>query len=234
MIVPLDPAAVCETKLCIVVRTFSEYQTLTGAGLAIVAAFVAARPAWLQLQKMKLQQDIAARSAIVSRLKGIEGRAGYMEKEVDSLLREIMNHLYDFDDDGEFGYASTPVDSQWAHNMSSQCFSIASKLKTHQRLMRDTHRIEAARRNVILALEALADCLDGISLYERAQGDPEISSSQLEEVKKIEEKSREELPEKDCEVSEALNAAKEVSASESKAIRRRLRRIDDAILAEPE
>lgn len=184
MIVPLDPAAVCETKLCIIVRTFSEYQTLTGAGLAIIAAFVAARPAWLQLQKMKLQQDIAARSAIVSRLKGIEGRARYMEKEVDSLLREIMNHLYDFDDEGEFGNASTPVDPQWAHNMSSQCLSIASKLETHQKLMRDTHRIETARQNVILALKALDDCLDGISLYARTKYEPEISSSQREECRR--------------------------------------------------
>ncbi|NKX63278.1 hypothetical protein HEP89_04140 [Labrenzia sp. 5N] len=55
-----------------------------------------------------------------------------------------------------------------------------------------------------------------------------------EEFKNIEEKSRADLPEKTRELTEALNDAKEVSASESKAIRRRLRRIDDAILAEPE
>lgn len=82
MFVPLNPNIPCATVSCVLVRTFSEYQTLFGAGLAVLAAFVAARPAWLQLQKMKLQQDITARDAILQRLKGIEARAKYQDDKI--------------------------------------------------------------------------------------------------------------------------------------------------------
>lgn len=230
--VPVDPNAACQTKICVVVRTFSEYQTLTGAGLAIIAAYVAARPAWLQLRKMRLQQDIAARSAIVKRLKGMERRGQDMKNEIVPLISDIRMRIYDNFEECEYDPKSVNV--HWAHDKISQCESIISKLESQQNLLRDTHRIEEARRKVIDAARSLGNCFSNISYLASNSGDPEITPELEEELFYLEEQGREELPDK-CDVLDTVHSeAQRVIESEISVIRQRLRQIDDAILAEPE
>ncbi|MEP0232538.1 MAG: hypothetical protein ABJO97_10980 [Roseibium sp.] len=231
MIVPLDPSAICETKMCIVVRTFSEYQTLTGAGLAIFAAYIAARPAWLQLQKMRLQQDISARSAIVERLKVMEKNGREMEKEIAPLMQEIWRNLYDDFEEPEYDPASVNV--HWAHDKSLQCSSIATKLENQQSRMRDTHKIDEARQKVIDATHALGNCFSNISAYASNAGDPEMTQEIEDKLQHLEVIGREELPDKANALDNAYKQAQSVIESETSAIRRRLRQIDDAILEEP-
>ena len=228
MIVPLDPSAACETKMCIIVRTFSEYQTLTGAGLAIFAAYIAARPAWLQLQKMRLQQDISARSAIVERLKVMEKNGREMEKEIEPLMQEIWRNIYPhFDNDD---YDPNDVNVHWAFDKMHLCNSIASRLEAQQNRMRDTHRIENAVHQVIDASRALAKCFDDVSAFARYSGEPGVDEDKLHYLERT---ARDELPDKANALDNAHKQAQSVIESETSAIRRRLRQIDDAILEEP-
>jgi hypothetical protein len=232
MFVPLDSSTVCETMMCIIVRTFSEYQTLTGAGLAILAAYIAARPAWLQLQKMRLQQDIAARSAIVERLKGMEKRGREMKDEIEPLLQEIWRNIYDGFEEPEYDPGSVNV--HWAHDKMHQCNSIASLLESQQECMRDTHKIEKVRQKAIDVTQELTDCFNNISAYASNLGDPQMTQEIEEKLQHLEITGRNELPVKAHALDDAYKETSNAIASETSAIRYRLRQIDDAILAKPE
>jgi len=234
MIVPQDPSASCETHACIFVRTFSEYQTLLGAGLAILAAYIAARPAWQQLQQMRLQQDITARSAIVERLKVMEKNGREMESEIDPLMQEIWRTIYSSFGYDEVEYEPENVNVHWAHNKMHQCSSIAAKLEKQQNRMRDTHKIEEARQTVIEAMRGLENCFDDISAYARNSDEPLMTPEIEEKLQYLEVSGRDELPQKADAVDDAHKEAQKIIASETRAIRRRLRLIDDAILAEPD
>lgn len=230
MFVPLNPNIPCATVSCVLVRTFSEYQTLFGAGLAVLAAFVAARPAWLQLQKMKLQQDITARDAILQRLKGIEARAKYQDDKIQSLIQEILRNIYLYPEDEN--YDPSTVDVHWAFDKMHECQGIALKLKSFQASMRDTHSIEEARQNVIHSLEQLRACFCAISAPAAHAGDPEVSSEDEERMRYAEAVALEQLPQKVDDLANAMGDFSSIILEEKQFVRRRLRQIDDDMLGD--
>jgi anion-transporting ArsA/GET3 family ATPase len=233
MSVPKEPTEQCASHLCTAYRVFSEFQTLFAAGLAILAALIAARPVWRQLEKMNVQQDIMAHEFIARRLNSIESKYEYLNNTLSSYLRDVFTTIYRPPYD-EVDYDPNAIDVHWAHNMEFRALEIVGNIEIHQKLRDDTSKIEEARIIIIESLRELADCLNDVSAPARYAGDPDISIEQQEEIERQDPIARAKLPDIASKVSAAKQAYISIVDLESRRIRSRLREIDDRMLGPPD
>jgi hypothetical protein len=229
MFVPAEPNAVCPNNLCRAYRVLSEFQTLLGAGLAIFAAWYAAKPVWRQIQKMNVQQDIMARQIIESRLKSIEANDRYLDTKLSAYLQDIWRNIYDWHVEPA-EYDPQSVDPHWAFDMEHHADDILSELGRHQPSRSDTVKIETAREQVVRTLAELSACFNSISAPARLAGDPEISEEHEERLEAEEQAARIDMEKIANAVDEARKAFASVAASEIDSIRKRIRQIDDQLL----
>ena len=230
LVVPASSNIACATNMCVLVRTFSEYQTVFGAGLAVFAAYVAAKPVWLQVNRMKMDQEIAARDMIARRIRGMEKRKSISKREMDELLDDIHRTIYPHP--VEYEYDPDSLDMQWVHNKMHHCGQVALSLEKMQINMLDTATVESRRQLLITALLNLEKCFDDICAYARLSGDYEVSDDDLEKIRRVGLREQELLPTKVQTLSDEYDALSTGMADEIIKLRRRVRQIDDEILVD--
>lgn len=229
LFLPAEQSAPCQNYLCRGYRVFAEFQALIGAMIAIVAAYFAARPVWLQLRKMNVQQDIMAREIIARRLDAIEARRMYLESKLTELLQEVWRTIYDWHVDPA-EYHPEAINPHWAFDRAHTAENIQRELENHQRLKADTILIEEARAVVISRLAEFSECLFAICAPAQYAGDPDLSAEQEAALETESEDAKNNFEKITEQVDSARKRYAETTATEIVAIRSRLREIDDQIL----
>ncbi|MDG4895815.1 hypothetical protein P9272_19790 [Mesorhizobium sp. WSM4976] len=229
LFVPADPTAICTNNMCRAYRVFGEFQTLIAAGIAILAAWLAAQPVWKQLTTMNIQQDIMASEVIKRRLKSIEENDCYLDTKVTAYLQDVWRYIYDWNYE-QPEYDPQKIDPQWAHNMEHLAIEILSELGRQQISRADTIKIEVARAQVIARLSDLSECLNSISAPARLAGDPEISAQQEEQLQAAETAARLAFEDVANSVDDSRKAFAQVTHAEIDFIRRRIRDLDQQLI----
>lgn len=219
----------CDGHMCQLYVFLRDFQPLIGSAVAISAAYIAALPVWKQLAHLRLQQDIMARDHVARRLKGMEARTRQLNDQVGKWLDDAMWAVYEQSHDDEL----TPrkVDAHWAHNAHFDVWSICEKLKAQQNLRQDTHEIEVARHNLILAVQIVAELLHSIAAPASLAGDPQVSDTDMEQLEEEEEQARRDLPDATSRLRHERRLFNHAVERELAEIRRWLRAIDDKMLS---
>lgn len=225
--VPQVSGSSCTTWMCDLYVALRDFQTLVGGGLALVAAWLAARPAWLQLQSINLQQEIAARRTIADRLTSIESRMTNPTSKLNAFSMEIAREILPYE---EADYEPSSVNVHWAFDKGHDAQNLLTRLETDQALRHDTDRIETYRSRVIVHLEALRVCLYDITATAQYSGDPDLSAEQEEALPFDEERARQQLPDIYASFVGAARAFEAAGLDEIQRFRARLRSIDDRLL----
>jgi hypothetical protein len=217
----------CTIWMCDLYVALRDFQTLIGGGLALVAAWLAARPAWLQLKSINLQQEIAARQTIAHRLAGIEERIGRSTRNLTKFSQDITREIYDpYADDP---YDPSSINAHWAFDKGHDARQLLESLVADQALRQDTADIEQHRGKVMASLEALQACLYNVSA-KRYADDPERSEEEVRQLPVLEEQARQSLSDVFDVFDKSAETFGNVGRSEIQRFRRRLRSIDDTLL----
>lgn len=91
-----------------------EYQSLTAGLLALLAAYVAARPVWEQLHVLTKQAEFQSRDIINLKIKQLTSITDKIEKETNELgthLRQAQNIYHGYEDNPD------PLDPHDAHSL---------------------------------------------------------------------------------------------------------------------
>lgn len=219
----------CTNWPCDIYVVIRDFQTLIGGGLAILAAWIAAQPAWRQLASLNLQQEIAARQIIVERLNGIQSRLSLTAEALTSISQEMDRELLDPHSDEP--YEPSSVNAHWAFDQGMKARALSRQLASHQALRQDTSPIEMRRQDVISRLEELAACLNDVSAVAQYSGYPDLTPEQEDQLPHLEENARLHLPEFISRFEVASRSFREAGDAEILRFRTRLRNLDDRILS---
>jgi len=133
-----------------------EWQTLVAGALAILAAKMATKPVWQQLDRMETQSRIMVRETLVRRIEELEQRRRTARAAVGETVATISQYLGWWDDDG------SQIDENWAFERSQVAAMDAGKFRAFRERNRDTPEIELAKDAVAAALTPLIACLDDV------------------------------------------------------------------------
>lgn len=137
-----------QTNLSVFVGCVHSYQSLIAGLLAILAAYVAARPVWRQLRDIRLQTAITRRETLSLRMHEAIDRFHRADKEMDKPLTTLVHTTW--------GPAGDPleIDDNDGHGLY---ITIAGKLNWYLEDLRETeaHEIEVAKAKLLQAREDL-------------------------------------------------------------------------------
>lgn len=130
------------------------WQTLIGALIALVAAFVALRPVYGQLRAANLQAAVAMRGALADKIQLLETRRDKIEIRAEKMLTELLEHE-------RIEHSKI---SHWAWEMETKVYEFKEFLN---RMVED--KIETDQAGVSLsfltkAAASLAECMFDVNL----------------------------------------------------------------------
>lgn len=143
-----------------------EWQTLLSGLVAILAAFIAARPVWKQLKAQSFQTSIAMHATLSDRAALISKRATQFTRPLRDAVLNMSRDLHHGFDTGTF--------SPWAWDQENLIQSEIASLNRQQAENVDGDETTVARQNLINVLQRLGDVLSEINLsvhYSYAEDD---------------------------------------------------------------
>lgn len=200
------------------------YQTLIAGGVAIVAAYIAARPVWHQLKLNQTQANGVLRDMLID-------READLKKARASVAEKIGRQLNDLDSDIGFDAPPQKLTAEEAFNHDLGISHALSWLRTEYP-WRDSGSVDAARNGLIEKLEDLLNTLNeihGPDHTEQVTEDYAISDEEWEKFVARSETAKDEVPDR---LSEAQRAHREFLTSietERNAIEARLKSLNETL-----
>ncbi|MFN7168309.1 MAG: hypothetical protein ACK4NV_14765 [Pannonibacter sp.] len=177
---PSVEAIRCSSNLCQLAQGIFEFQTLIGAGLAILAAQIAAKPVWLQLRRIEQQIEISAISHLEARISALKSKKSEYDRVKTKLISYINKSV--FIDNGfevEFNAPNVHV----AHDIHIELggFRVAQvKIGRDHMLADDSEeKLSSLKEETRLLDDALYDIFG----YAANIGDPDVSDEELSVMK---------------------------------------------------
>ncbi|OAN99985.1 hypothetical protein A8B75_19175 [Sphingomonadales bacterium EhC05] len=215
----------------IFVAFMDKWQTLITGSLAFGAAFFALRPVYKQLSLMRAQNNVMVRSTIGEMILQLDAHREGVHKIVAKRLTDMQSNLYHFDN---HGVPNSVCD--WANDRHNDFGIVQASLKALFITSHDVQSIEGQKAELLFAVNQLEETLWVIYRPEYADRNPEECNWTDEEIAAANASSSEavnELESKTAGVSAATHQLYAAYETQRAALVRRLRVIDDRLLAQP-
>lgn len=213
------------------VEWLNKWQTLITGVMALVAAYFALKPVKRQLALMRTQNNVMFRDAISDMIVRSDAHRGDVFEVMSKRMTELNNTMsyyeyherdYKFDD--------------WCGEQHSEFLTAEWELKNVFARSHDVDAIEARKSELLLALRSFCDVLWDAHAPTYGEHHEDEFSWTPEEWQERVKRSREvvggnEIDEHVSAVSIALRQLTEAFADQRSSLVRRLRTIDDSLLA---
>jgi hypothetical protein len=147
-----------------------DWQTLITGALAVLAAWVAARPVWEQLKTLQVQSEVMARDTLITRVATLELRRDATKTHLTSITSDCMRGLHGYDDD------RVDIHPEWAHDAEQIVDRVIGTLISQQEASLDGELIDLRRNVTIKLVKELSGCLSAIHTPESHDlHDPELN-----------------------------------------------------------
>lgn len=204
-----------------------DFQTLlTGIG-ALVAAYVAAKPVWRQLELTQTQANGVLRDMLMQRQSEVANAASALTENVGKPLSELDRHLYW--PDGE----AIRLDEHQAFHHDQNISRAITWLRSESK-HRDSSTVEAAKAGLIEKIDGLLTVLDHIhrpAHTEQHDEDHSFTDEQWAEFLARGESAKDEVEAALAQAQEALTIVSQAMVSEKAAIKARLKKLDEVLIA---
>ncbi len=214
-------------------RFVYDYQSLVAGGLALLAALVALLPVYDQVGLARVQSAIMTRQILGRRVLETEARQHAAKQSLAAITTAFLQAIYPGDPDGE-----AEIDVNWAFGAWQLTDQTVRDLSREQTTRMDPKSVNTARALVLEAARKLAGCLDDIhEPHSRDYDDPELGLTD-EQAKAAEADALRASKAAETELPRLISSTRKASdgldgayISVIDAIRRRIRDLDDFILA---
>lgn len=217
---------------CIVLSGFGQWlydwQTLIGGAVALGAAVLALRPVYGQLALMREQNSAMLRSTIsemIARLDRDHAALNEVVKPISALSNE-MAHIEERNLD--------LAEPQWIDQQSGSISRMLREMRASFALTRDFDAIESAKQELVAKVTSLSECFIDIFQpnweYLRPE-DVDWTEQQSAKIRADARLAESELDQTFRAVGPAIRALADAYIEQRTALVRRLREIDDMLLA---
>ncbi|ALR21884.1 hypothetical protein [Sphingobium baderi] len=211
------------------VHWLDKWQTLITGALALGAAFYAGRPVYRQLALMRAQNNVMVRETIGDMILQLDTHRNRVGEITAKRLTDVHSAIYRFDNYGE-----TKGIDEWASQQHSEFIGADSELKALFIQSHDVEAIEVQKAALLAAVDAFSGVLWDIYAPHYAFMFPEDCNwSDAEHASAVARSSEaeKELDSNASAVSAAVRQLYEAYAEQRAGLVRRLRVIDDGLLA---
>lgn len=201
-----------------------EWQTLIGSFIALVAAWIAVRPVWRQLNRMEIQTDAMVRDAAVARIRDAEWSLDHMGTPIRNFLDQATNDLEPYEDE------EIEISAESSHNWAGTLGVARTTFLEMAATRLDIASLEKRKEELGAAAERLISTLYAISAPVTV--DPEEHGLDEGDIAKLEEDAvaaQSATPELMTLLRRALSAMDDERKQEIALLRKRLRAIDDRL-----
>jgi predicted transglutaminase-like cysteine proteinase len=215
----------------IIVAVMDKWQTLITGCLALGAAFVALLPVYKQLALMRAQNNVMVRSTIGEMILKLDSHRNHVHEIVAKRLTDMNSALHYFDNQGMLNDGGG-----WAGDQHRDFSNAQSALKALFNTSHDVTAIEKQKTKLLSAVNQLINTLWVIYAPEDADRFPEEDNWSEEEIASANALSNEAVGEVEPNtraVFAAMHELNEAYEAEKATLVRRLRIIDDQLLAQP-
>jgi len=202
-----------------------DYQTLIAGGLALAAAYLAAKPVWRQLALTQTQSNGVLREMLLHRQVEVQQARAALMENVGSKLFDL-EHLLGWEDEAE------PISEHDAFGNDQILSQSISWLRTGYH-WRDRSQVEAARVELIGKIDALLQTLEAIHAPAHTdQHDEDHSISDEDWVAFLArgESAKGEVGGSVGAARAAFNSLLQEMESEAEALKERLTKVNEALL----
>ncbi|NGM51764.1 hypothetical protein G5B46_19295 [Caulobacter sp. 602-2] len=131
------------------------YQTLIGAVVALLAAYIAVRPVWRQLKYIKFQSSAMYRDFVDRRLSEIHERYKIVSEFVSGDLDNFERKIYEVEELGIGKY-----DIEWLFESGQNLYFVVVNMESYKSKRLDPLFIEDKVQNIIESIRFLVDRLE--------------------------------------------------------------------------
>lgn len=205
-----------------------QWQTLIAAGLALVAAWWAARPVWRQLDRMEIQSNIMLRDIIVLRIAEVVKRRDAATSLSRETIGRIERDLYWHDE-----FDPSEVKEDWAFNQENGVRTALGKFTGFRGENPDIEEMEALKDELERSMRAVVEILDDIhrpASTQQHDEDHNISDADWAIIEARGVAAKSELPTAVARWSAAAAAVAAAYTTEERALRGRLVKIDRLLI----
>lgn len=204
-----------------------DYQTLIAGLLAILAAFITARPVWRQLRSMSIQTNTVYREFLDDRLRALQARHRWLDERLGSFATDVGQRMH------EMREVEGRLNIHWVFERDQITWSLITELEADRAERHDPDAIAATLDEVLGALRELQETLNDIHWPEHNEQSDEDYSFSDEEWAAILQRSQDADAQLDAVIGNfERSKAKfdEAMRAELKIMRDRLKELDDRLL----
>lgn len=148
-----------------------DWQTLVTGLLALLAAFIAARPAWRQIRSLQIQSAVMARDTLIMRVAALESQRDTTRTRITSITSDFVRRIYPYEWETE-----PDINPEWASEAEQTVNQVVTALTALQETSLDGELIDTTRRATIQQAKELSTCLSEIYVpYSGVLDDSELN-----------------------------------------------------------
>ena len=132
-----------------------DWQAFITGLLALLAAYIAARPVWRQLTSLRIQSAVMVRETLTTRVAAIKSRRDITREKIEAITRGLTSGMFVSDEDVDYP-------DPWAGEAEPRVDAVVAALTAHQEASLDGELIDTKRRAVIQQAKELSGCLSDI------------------------------------------------------------------------
>jgi hypothetical protein len=203
-----------------------KYQTLIAGLIAILAAYITARPVWRQLEGMSIQANALYRDYVLEQIRRTDNRRTWYSKRLESFNEDVGRRLYEMEE-REGGV----VDVNWAHGAQQRATCLLDELQRHGET-RDLSAVERELSEVFSNLRRLVDTLDSVHRphsMDQHDADHSFTDEEWAELKVAAEKAEVELSGVANALSQASMRLDAAFAAELSTFRQQLKQVQASL-----
>ena len=196
-----------------------KHQTLIAALIAIIAAYITARPVWRQLEGVSVQTNTLFRDYLLEQLRRTANRKAWYSKRLGSFNDDVGRRIHEMDGEA--------INVHWAHDTQQGAACLLEEMEAHAET-RDLSAIEKELTDIYSALNQLIETLDSIHRphsMDQHDADHSYTDEEWAELKVVAEKAEESLSKVAGTLVQASEALDEAFAGELSTFRQQLRRV---------
>jgi hypothetical protein len=196
-----------------------KYQALIAGLIAIIAAYITARPVWRQLEGVRVQTNTLFRDYVLEQLRRTANRKAWYSKRLGSFNDDVGRRIHEMDGEA--------INVHWAHDTQQRAAYLLEEMEAHAET-RDLSAIEEELTDIYAALNQLIETLDCIHRpysMEQHDADHSFTDEEWAELKVAAGKAEESLSKVTGTLAQASKALDEAFVGELSTFRQQLRQV---------
>ncbi len=130
-----------------------KYQTLIAGLIAIIAAYITARPVWRQLEGVSVQTNTLFRDYLLEQLRRTANRKAWYSTRLGSFNDDVGRRIHEMEDEA--------INVHWAHDTQQRAAYLLEEMEAHAET-RDLSAVEKELTDIYAVLNQLIENLDSI------------------------------------------------------------------------